>query len=190
MAEKITDEQIELLKTRIGDPEFDYLNKDLFQKFLDGELVDPPRMNLEELYFSPKMIMVSESFKQKILLYQKPSIVINFRPVVKFCDLGIFEDNTSILERLSRCENPLITIDQLYKVINEHPFPKKFTTENVKSRWMFNMDGNDNIFFMKGKDKAIFCIVLRFNKNLRKWYLSSEEIFDKGHSSSTRVFKG
>jgi len=188
MTEKITKEQIELLKARMEDPKFPYLNKDFFQKFLDGELKDSDRINLEELFKSNKKIQIADSFKENILLYQKPSIIINPKPVVKFCDLSIFEDNTSILERLEKKNNSLITVDQLDRAIAEHPFPKRYETEDFKLKSIFKTDGTKNLFFMKGKRGDTFCVILRFYKNSHKWYLSAEEIFGKAHNIGIRVF--
>lgn len=188
MEKIISNEQIELLKARMEDPKFPYLNKDLFQKFLDGELKDFSSLNLEELFKLNKKIQMADSFKENILHHQESFIVINLNPVVKFYDIALFEDNTSILERLIDSNHSLITLDQLYRVILEHPFPRKYNKQDFESKCMFKIDESENLFFMKGKRGNTFCVILRFSNNLHKWYLSAEEILAKGHRSGTRVF--
>ena len=184
----ITNEQIELLKARIQDPKFLYLNKEFFQKFLDGELKESTRIDLKELFKPNKNLMILDSFKENILLCQKPSIVINSEPVIKFRDLSSFEDNTSILERLEDNGHSLITIDQLDRVIIEHPFPRKYNTQAFESKSMFKSDGSKNLFFMKGRGESVYCAIIKYYDKLHKWYLSAEEFFGRGYSCGTRVF--
>lgn len=187
MRNEISDEQIELLKTRIGDPEYPYLNKENFDKFLNGVLKDPSRRNVDDFFKPSNKLIVLESFKENILSYYGSSVIINSNEIIKAYDLDIFEDSICIISKL-KYNVFLISLDQLARALDRHPIPDKYTKIDIKLKYLFKVDGYDNLFFMTGKGGNIFTVILRFHKNLNKWHLSSEEIFDKGYCSGSRVF--
>lgn len=171
MENQITEEQIELLKTRNGDLEYPYLNKENFQKFLNGELKEPSRRNIDAFFKPSDKLIVLESFKENILSYYGSSVIINFNEIIKAYDIKIFEDNTTIISKLEG-KDYLISLDQLARALDKHPIPDRFTKTDIKSKGLFNVDGDDNIFFMKGKGGNPFCVVLKFYMDLYKWHLS------------------